>query len=76
MTTINRKLDAHAAQTSWLIDPSSVSARRWEIIMLVSLLWTALATPVETAFWDTQLDVLFGINRVVDLVFCNDIMTT
>jgi len=37
--------------------------------MAMLLLFTASVTPFEVAFLETNLDPLFAINRVVDLLF-------
>ena len=42
---------------------------RWDLYVLLLLLFTALVTPVEVAFLTTALNPLFFINRVVDLSF-------
>ena len=36
---------------------------------MLCLIFTALVTPVEVAFLKTQIDTLFFINRVIDLIF-------
>ena len=36
---------------------------------MISLLFTAVVTPVEVAFVSTSLNPLFVINRIVDVVF-------
>ncbi|KAJ3292516.1 hypothetical protein HK104_005214 [Borealophlyctis nickersoniae] len=57
-----------------LFDSTSVFLKRWDLLSLVLLLFTASVTPFETAFvtGPTQIDVLFLINRAVDLVFLFD----
>ena len=48
--------------------------KRWDIAVILCLLFTALVTPYEVAFLDTALDdSLFAVNRLVDLVFVKDI---
>jgi hypothetical protein len=43
--------------------------KRWDIIIVLSLLFTATVTPFEVAFLRTSLNTLFLVNRVVDCVF-------
>ena len=48
--------------------------RRWDLVTLILLLFTAIVTPVEVAFMETVLwSVLFLINRSVDCLFIFDI---
>ena len=48
---------------------------RWDLVTLVSLIFTAIITPFETATLDmVWWDALFNINRVVDLVFLTDMV--
>ena len=42
---------------------------RWDLYVLLLLLFTAVVTPVEVAFLTTGLNPLFFINRVVDASF-------
>jgi hypothetical protein len=50
-----------ACQVSWL--------PHWDIVTMLCLVFTALVTPVEVAFLETNLNLLFALNRVVDLIF-------
>ena len=42
---------------------------KWDVLTMLCLIFTALVTPVEVAFLKTQIDTLFFINRVIDLIF-------
>ena len=42
---------------------------RWDVYIILLLLFTAIVTPVEVAFLQTTLGALFFINRAVDLSF-------
>ena len=57
-----------------MIDPRSKFARKWDQIIAVLLLFTAIVTPYEVAFISTQYNALFYINRVVDFLFLVDIV--
>eukprot|EP00937_MAST-01D_sp_MAST-1D-sp2_P006043 g6043.t1 len=65
-----RRLSNHHAT----IDPTGRYMRRWDVVMLTALLFTAIVTPYEVALLTTQLDALFIINRVVDTIFVKDIV--
>ncbi len=49
--------------------PQNNFHKRWDVVIVLSLLFTALVTPFEVAFLRTQLNVLFFINRFVDIIF-------
>lgn len=67
-------------QTRWLVDPNSTPMKVWDMVVLALLLFTATVTPYEVAFLssrlgdpaevsDSELNVLFFINRIVDVLF-------
>merc|ERR1712227_919984 len=56
------------------INPKWKSARRWDLVMVLLLAYTAIFTPYEVAFLETKLDALFIFNRLVDLAFSLDII--
>ena len=65
--------------TGFVIDPrSSKFMPRWDMAMVVALCFTAIVTPVEVAFFETDQYVtpIFVINRVVDTIFTLDIFLT
>ena len=49
----------------------SAFLQRWDVVTMICLLFTALVTPVEVAFLTTkpEINALFIVNRVVDVVF-------
>ena len=56
-----------------VIDPRDNSfMARWDVLMLVLLMYTALVTPYEVAFLETQFNFLFVLNRCVDTLFIID----
>jgi len=62
-------------------DPDSEFFRNWDIFTTVLLIFTAVVTPFEVAFLDTDLSIpsslfLFILNRMVDLGFVVDIVFT
>ena len=52
----------------------SASMQRWSIIMILAVMFTAIVTPVEVALFDTSVNAMFWINRVVDVIFLCDIV--
>ena len=66
----------HSTRACGIIDPRhSAAISRWDIVMTLLLLYTAVVTPFEVAFLSGGLNdlVLFVINRVVDVLFICDI---
>jgi len=53
----------------WIINPKSAYMRKWDVVMLLLLLFTALITPYEVAFMATHLNFLFIVNKLVDVLF-------
>jgi len=69
-----RKVD----NTPWfLIDPRhSVAMKLWDVVTCTALLFTAVITPYEVGFLpppQSSLELLFIVNRVIDLAFLIDI---
>ena len=59
----------------WLIDPRDTFMRRWDILTLYLLGFTAVVTPFEVAFLDTDWKTaLFWVNRLVDFLFICDLV--
>lgn len=55
-----------------LFSPASPFMKRWDILMALLLLFTAVVTPFETAFLETSVNALFILNRLVDFLFFVD----
>jgi len=57
-----------------MMDTGSPFIRKWDNLTLILLLFTASVTPFETAFVQSSevIDILFLVNRVVDLCFLYD----
>jgi hypothetical protein len=59
-----------------LLHPASAFMRRWDVVTLVLLAFTATVTPFEVCFLDPVIDVhdgLFWVDRLVDLLFAVDV---
>lgn len=60
----------------WVLNPGSPWRRAWDVvIVLASLIYTAIRVPYAIAFdldEFAQLDVWFWFNRIVDAVFIGD----
>ena len=68
------KHKAFMEKSPLVISPRTWYMRKWDLVTLVLLMFTAVVTPVEVAFLETTLwSVLFWINRSVDLLFILDI---
>lgn len=66
------KLRARAGASH--LHPGSPFMRRWDVTMMLMMLFTALVTPYEVAFMDGgTVDFLFVLNRLVDLLFLIDL---
>ena len=52
-----------------------IQPRRWDVTVLVALLYTAIVTPVEVAFLreGEYISPIFVIDRIVDVTFSIDI---
>jgi len=60
-----------------LIHPASLFMRRWDIVTLVLLAFTATVTPFEVCFLNPDVDLrdgLFWVDRLVDLLFAFDVV--
>ena len=58
-----------------IISPKSKFSQRWDLLMIILLLYTAVVTPFEVAFLsETVPEGLFAINRLVDMCFFADIV--
>ena len=63
--------------TGWVLDPRIVKwLPRWDLLMVIALLYTAVLTPVEVAFLQegTHINALWIVNRFVDVLFVVDIV--
>ena len=56
-----------------VLSPTSPFMKKWDIFMMLLLVFTAIVTPIEVAFMETSLNALFVLNRLVDLSFIADI---
>jgi hypothetical protein len=43
--------------------------KRWDYTMTLVLIYTALVTPFEVAFTTPSVNVIFIVNRIVDIIF-------
>ena len=79
-TIQDEKLRAELAKTykgTTVIDPRrSRFMPMWDVVMISSLLYTAVVTPYEVTFVEEGacVTILFVINRMVDCLFLTDIM--
>lgn len=52
-----------------ILDPKSQGLKRWDMFIMLLLLYTAVVTPYEVGFSEPQLDFWFFLNRFIDLSF-------
>eukprot|EP00937_MAST-01D_sp_MAST-1D-sp2_P000861 g861.t1 len=59
-----------------LLDPNTRGMRRWDVCIVLALVFTALITPYEVAVMSElvypDINALFVLNRVVDILFIVD----
>ena len=68
------KHKAFMERSPFVISPRTWYMRKWDLVTLVLLLFTAVVTPVEVAFLETSMwSIMFWINRSVDALFVIDI---
>jgi potassium voltage-gated channel Eag-related subfamily H protein 7 len=57
-----------------IIDPRCAAMKSWDTLMVVCLIFTAFVTPFEVGFLKTSFNVLFVLNRLIDLAFFLDMV--
>ena len=58
-----------------IISPKSKFSQRWDVLMILLLLYTAIVTPFEVAYIAESVpELLIFLNRLVDLCFFTDII--
>lgn len=63
-----------AKRQKCVMHPMSPYTAKWDIFVLLLLMFTAIVTPYEIAFFDVELNGLFIVNRIVDLGFLLDMI--
>jgi hypothetical protein len=61
------------SDAKYIINPKSSFQINWDVLMMVLLIYTAIVTPFETGFVETKFNFLFGLNRIVDVLFLCDL---
>ena len=60
---------------SWTINPTTNKwCTTWDKLLAFALMYTALVTPYEVAFLIPQIDALFCVNQLVNLLFLVDVV--
>ena len=57
-----------------VIDPRGGFQSKWDMLMIILLVFTAIVTPWEVAFLEPAWNFLYGLNRVVDFGFLLDLV--
>jgi potassium voltage-gated channel Eag-related subfamily H protein 7 len=60
------------AKLGCLIAPTAIWFVKWQFLVALLLIFTAIVTPFEVAFLETKVDALFWVNRMVDMCFLAD----
>jgi hypothetical protein len=72
---VTEKLSDIAKSHRFRIHPEGSFMVKWDMMMLVALLFTAIVTPYEIAFIETvPWDTMFTVNRAVDILFLFDLI--
>jgi potassium voltage-gated channel Eag-related subfamily H protein 7 len=58
----------------FLVRPDSPLMNRWDGVVVFALLFTATFTPYEVALINTDINPMFVINRMIDIIFSIDIV--
>ena len=73
--TFPKQAIRNATTGGWAIDPNASEwTAYWDLMMMALLTVVLFLTPYEVAFLSPSVDVLFIINRVLDLVFFCDMV--
>lgn len=74
--SVNEMMTSASRKQQGVLDPrSSTFIQQWDVSILLLLLVIACITPYEVAFLPSgEVDVLFGFNRLVDLLFLFDMV--
>jgi hypothetical protein len=70
--SVRKRLDALKEEERFLVRPDKL--QKWDLTILLALLFTAVVTPFEVAFLETEINVLFIVNRLIDLIFIFDMV--
>jgi hypothetical protein len=69
---VRNKLKGIQLEEHNLIRPDNPTLHKWDIVMILAILFSAVVTPFEVAFIETKFDALFIVNRIVDALFVVD----
>jgi hypothetical protein len=70
---VDRVHDMEQHEKFFIHPETSEFMKTWDLILALALTFTAAVTPLEIAFFQTELDALFFVNRMVDIIFIIDI---
>jgi hypothetical protein len=73
LKTAYERISEIDAARKWLIMPGGWFSTRWDMVLIVALLFTTVITPYEVALLPVTVNGMFVLNRIVDLVFLVDI---
>eukprot|EP00232_Nephroselmis_pyriformis_P003512 CAMPEP_0182906042 /NCGR_PEP_ID=MMETSP0034_2-20130328/33430_1 /TAXON_ID=156128 /ORGANISM="Nephroselmis pyriformis, Strain CCMP717" /LENGTH=656 /DNA_ID=CAMNT_0025041611 /DNA_START=421 /DNA_END=2388 /DNA_ORIENTATION=+ len=73
-STIRRDGSRNGRFMPGVLNPRSRLVMKWDLYVGLLLVFTAVVTPFEVSFLDTRINVLFFMNRLVDVSFLMDII--
>ena len=60
-------------ENSFIVNPNDPYLKTWDVVIALLLIYTALFTPWEISFLEPDLNSLFYINILVDILFFADL---
>ena len=75
-TSLTRRELKRAHEPTALFHPATPFMKKWDMVTLVLLVFTATVTPFEVSFLDPQVSIvdgLFWVDRLVDFLFAVDV---
>jgi len=76
MTLHSRTARITYRESTWLLQPNGCFVRYWEVLVMVSLIFTGIVSPVEVAFMENncQMSLLMVLNQVINGIFLIDMI--
>jgi len=74
LASITSLMNAKRKKEQFIFNPNGKFCTRWDPLMFLLLVFITFATPFEIAFVvETELNFMFFLNKVIDLIFFADI---
>lgn len=76
--TVDEVLYEHGTKRDrdrWVINPEvNHSMQYWDVVTILGLAFVAVVTPFEVALLETEVDFMFVLNRLIDVIFAVDLV--